>query len=107
MDGERVDAAGKFTRERGIDHAVAIEPALSAEGFRHDMQPEMSFSARPVSGMAFVAVGFVLQCQAVGREGLAQLFRDEIASRHTFSRLTFQSFKHDSGKGLPPDLIED
>ena len=35
-----------------------------------------------MSGMAFVLVGFILDMQALGRESIAQLFRDEIACLH-------------------------
>jgi hypothetical protein len=59
VDRQRVHAAGKLTHERGIDHAMALDPALSGERIRHDIDPEMRFPARPVAGMAFMAVGFI------------------------------------------------
>ena len=59
VDRERMHAAGKLGRERRVDHAVALEPALSAEGLRHDIDPEMGLAARPVAGMAGVLMGFV------------------------------------------------
>jgi len=86
MNSQRMHAAGEFARQRGVDHAVAFDPALPAKGFRHDIETEMGFAARPVSGVAFMAMGFVLYGEAVGREGLAQLFGDEIASRHSFKK---------------------
>ena len=67
-------AAGKLARQRRVDHAVALEPALSAKGFGHDIQAEVRFAARPVAGVTFVPVGFVFDTQAFGRESLAQLF---------------------------------
>src|SRR5262245_15481609 len=82
MDGERVDAAGKLVAKRFVDHAVALKPALPAERLGHDIYPEMSFSARPVSGMPGVLVGFVHHPDAFGRESLGQLLRDEIAPCH-------------------------
>jgi hypothetical protein len=82
MDGERVDAALEIAAKRFIDHAVALEPALPAESLGHDIYPEMSFSARPVSGMPGVVVGFVHYPDALGRESLGQLLRDEIAPCH-------------------------
>ena len=82
MDGERVHAAGELARERGIDHAMALQPALSAEGLRHDIKPEMSFAAGPVAGMAFVPMRFILDMETLGRESAAQLFRDQIACMH-------------------------
>ena len=50
----------KFVCKRFVDHAVALEPALPAECFRHDIKPEMGFAAGPVSGMALVRCGFIL-----------------------------------------------
>src|SRR5262245_7565153 len=61
---------------------MALEPALSTERLRHDIYPEMRFSARPVSGMPDVLMGFVHHPDALGRESLGQLLRDEIAPCH-------------------------
>jgi hypothetical protein len=44
----------------------------------------MGLAAGPVSGMALMAMGFVLDLQAFGRESIAQLFRDEIACLHGY-----------------------
>jgi hypothetical protein len=93
MNSQRMHAAGKLARQRGVDHAVAFDPALPAKDFRHDIQPEMGFAAGPVSGVAFVPMRFVFDAKAVGRERLAQLFRDEIASQHGFT-----SLEHDLAK---------
>jgi hypothetical protein len=82
MNGQRMDAAGKLALKRRIDHAVAFEPALSAEGVRYDMKSEVGLAAGAVSGVALVVVGFVLDIEAFGGEGLAQLFRDEILRSH-------------------------
>jgi hypothetical protein len=43
--------------------------------------------------VAFVPMRFVFDAKAVGRERLAQLFRDEIASQHGFT-----SLEHDLAK---------
>jgi hypothetical protein len=82
VNSERVHAAGKLAGERRVDHAMAFEPALSAEGFRHDIESEVSLATGPMSGVAFVLVGFILDLQALRRESIAQLFRDEIACLH-------------------------
>ena len=82
MNGESVHATCQFARECRVDHAVTFDPALSAEGFRHDIKAEVGLAAGPVSGVAFVLVGFVLDVQALGRESAAQLFGNEIASLH-------------------------
>ena len=85
VNRECVDAAREFRGERRIDHAMAFEPALSLERLRHDIDPEMGLPARPVSGMAFVSVGFVLHLQALRREGVGQLTRDNIGGSHALA----------------------
>src|ERR1700677_3896369 len=82
MNRQRVHAAGKLARECRVDHAMAFEPALSAKGLRHDIETEMGLATWPMSGMAFMAMRFVLDVKAGGRESLAQLFRDQIACLH-------------------------
>ena len=68
MDRQCVDAAGKLTRKCLIDHTVALDPALSAERFRHDINPEMSLSARPGAGVALVLMRFIHNIEALRRE---------------------------------------
>lgn len=75
-------AARKLVRQRRVDHAMTLQPALPAEGLRHDIQPEMSSAARTVSGVAFVPMRLVLDTQAFGRESLSQLSGDEILRLH-------------------------
>jgi hypothetical protein len=68
MDGERVDAFGELARQRLVDHAMALDPALPFEGPSHDIDPEMGLAARPVPGMALMLVGFIDHPQALGVE---------------------------------------
>ena len=68
--------------ERRIDHAVAFEPALPAEGFGYDIESEMGLAAGAMSGMAGMLMRFVLDAQAHWSESLAQLFRDHILRCH-------------------------
>jgi len=82
MNGERMDAALELAAQRGIDHAVALEPALSAKRLRHDINPEMGLSARPVTCVPHVLVGFVHHLDALWRERRTQFFRDEIPRCH-------------------------
>lgn len=82
VDCERVDAACELTGKCFVDHSVALEPALSAERFRHNIHPEMSLPALAMSGMPGVLVGFVHHVEARGSESLGQLLRDEIAPCH-------------------------
>jgi len=82
VDCERVHAAGKLVRERRIDHAMPLQPALSAEYFSHNIETEVGFAAGPVAGMTLVAVRFIFDLQAFGGEGLLQFFRDHILGAH-------------------------
>jgi len=82
MNGERMDAAGQFGSERLIDHAMALDPALSFEGLRHDIDPEMRFSPWSVTGMARMQVRFVNNPDAFGRKSLGQLSCDVLLDRH-------------------------
>ena len=82
VDRERVDAACELTDKRFVDHAVALEPALSAERFRHNIHPEMSLPALPMPGMPGVVMGFVHHLEARGSESPGQLLGDEIAPCH-------------------------
>ncbi len=82
MDCERVHAAAELGHERRIDHAVALQPALSTERLRHNIQAEMALAARPVAGMAFVLVGFVDHPHAFRSESFGQLSCDEFGKPH-------------------------
>jgi len=82
VDSERMHAAGKLGGERRVDHAMALQPALPAKRFRHDIESEMGLAAGPVPGMAFVAMGFILDLEALRRESITQLFCDLIACVH-------------------------
>src|SRR5580704_9277361 len=82
MNRQCVDTARKLARQRRVDHAVALDPALSAEGFRHDIESEMGFAARPVSGMALMVMGFILDAQALRRKSRRQFCRDNIVHSH-------------------------
>ena len=59
MKRQRMDAARELCGERGVDHAVALDPALPPEGLRHNINTVMRFPARPMAGMTLMLVGFV------------------------------------------------
>ena len=84
MNGKRMHVARELGGEGLVNHAMALDPALSPERFRYDIKPEMSLAARAMSGVAFVAMRFVLDAKAFRRESVAQLFCDEILSSHGF-----------------------
>lgn len=111
MNGERVDAAGKLIRQRLVDHAVALDPGLSFERIRHDIDTEVSFPSRPVSRMAFMPVGLVFDPQALRRESLGQRLRDEIGSSHAFpvkgGRRAGQCRSETEFCGKPQSSLED
>ena len=50
---------------------MALDPALPAKGFRHDIESEVSLAAGPVAGVAFVPMRFILDMEALGRESVA------------------------------------
>ena len=72
----------ELVRQRRIDHAVAFEPALPAEGFRYDIEPVMALAARPVSGMSFMQMRLVFDMQALRREGRQQFCRNDVLHSH-------------------------
>ena len=82
MDRERVHAASEFAGQCRVDHAVPLEPALSFERVRHDIDPVMRLPARPVPGMAFVLVRFVHHLEALRGESFGQLTRDNVCGLH-------------------------
>ena len=54
VDGQSVYGTGQFRGERRIDHAVTLDPALSLEGRRHNINSEVRLTARPVAGMSLM-----------------------------------------------------
>jgi hypothetical protein len=83
VDGKRVHPSREFAGQCLIDHAVTLEPALSFEGLRHDINPKMALPACPMSGMALVLMGFVNDPNALGRESLDQLSCDNLLHAHS------------------------
>ena len=73
MYGERVDTRFEFVREGVINHAMTCDPALPLEGVSYNIDPEMRSSARPMSGVAFMLMGFIEHLQASRSEGLSEL----------------------------------
>lgn len=73
MDGERVDTRFEFVGESVVNHAMACDPALPLERVSYNIDPEMRFSARPMSGVALMLMRFVEHLQALRREGLSEL----------------------------------
>src|SRR5882757_3053327 len=82
MERQRVHATVEFARQRRIDHAVAVDSALSPEGLRHNIDPEMRLAAGPVAGMPLMLMGFVLDPQALRFESLGQLLCDDVTGVH-------------------------
>jgi len=82
MYREGMDTRLKFIGEGLVDHTVTGKPALAPERLSHDINSEMSLSAGPVSGVAFMAVGFVFHPQAFRRESLCQLLGNGVVDAH-------------------------
>jgi hypothetical protein len=68
VDRERVHAARKLACKRLVDHAMAFDPALSAERLSYDMNPEMGLPAGPRTGVARVLMRLVDHVECLRRE---------------------------------------
>ncbi|MCP2000497.1 hypothetical protein J2S34_002945 [Nitrobacter winogradskyi] len=53
---QRVNGAGQFRGEQRIDHAMTLDPALSFERLRYNMNTEMCLAARPMAGVTFMKI---------------------------------------------------
>ena len=82
VDRQRMYAGGEFARKYLVNHAMALDPALTAERLRYDMNPEMRLPARPMAGMANVLVRFVHHIEALRRESRGQFVRNETLYLH-------------------------
>ena len=82
VDRKRMDAAGKLARKCLVDHAVTLDPALSAERLRHDMNPEVGLPAWPVAGVALVLMRFIHNIEALRRKRSRELFGNEGLNLH-------------------------
>jgi hypothetical protein len=82
MDRKRMHAGGQLGGERRINQTMALEPALSGEGLRHDIHPEMTLPARTVARVALVSVRLIDDPQAFRPESFGQLPCDEVVGSH-------------------------
>jgi hypothetical protein len=82
VNGQRMHGTGKLARQRRVYHAMTLDPALPLEGLRHNIYPEMCLTARPVAGVAFMQMGFVLDLEAFRKESFAQLVCDNLLGCH-------------------------
>ena len=86
MNGKRMDAAFELVGERRVDHAVALEPALSAERPRHNIEAEMGLAAWPMPGMSLMQMGFVFDVQALRGESRKKFGRYDVLHSHCLIR---------------------
>jgi hypothetical protein len=82
VNGECVNVIAQFHRQRFIDHAMTLKPALAIERIGHDMNTEVAFAVRRVAAVARVQMRFVDNVQALRRERLVQLFRHSVGHAH-------------------------
>jgi hypothetical protein len=82
VNGERVHAARKFGCQRRIDQAMPFQPALSGEGLRYDIDPEVALAPGPMAGVARMLLGFIDDPQAFRAESLGQLSYDQVFDAH-------------------------
>src|SRR5262249_19280318 len=68
--------------QHGIDHAMALQPALPPEHLRHDIEAEMALPARPMAGMAHMLLRFVDHANAFRSESFGQLSCDQVGKAH-------------------------
>src|ERR1051326_1110413 len=61
---------------------MTIEPALSGEGVRHDIHPEMTLPAGTMARVALVPVRLIDHPQALRPESFGQLPCDEVVGSH-------------------------
>src|SRR5262249_35158862 len=82
VNRERMHGTCELVGKRRINHAVPLDPALSFESSRHNIDPEVRLAARPVAGMTLMQMRLVLDFKAFGKESFAQLVRDSLARVH-------------------------
>ena len=85
-DGQRMHRARQFRGQRGIYHAVALDPALPFEGRRYDIYPEVRLAARPVARMTLMQMRFVRDVEAFWQESFTQLVYDSVPGAHDGGR---------------------
>jgi hypothetical protein len=82
MDRKRMHAGGQLGGERRINQTMALEPALSGEGVRHDIHPEMTLPSGTMARVALVPVRLIDHPQALRPESFGQLPCDEVVGSH-------------------------
>ena len=82
LDGKGMHPALELTLERLIDHAVALDSALSFERVRHDINAEMALSSRLIPCVSYVPVGVVSYLKPPRGKSPGQFLRDQIAPAH-------------------------
>ena len=77
-----MDVAAQFFGKQAIDQPLAGEPVLPGEGPGNDLKPEMAFAAGPGAGMAFMAMGLVMDFQPGRQQCRNQLGADAVGGFH-------------------------
>ena len=71
-----MDAIAQQVGERGVDRALAVDPALAREGLGDDLDREMAFAPFVVAGMAAMAFAVVADEQMRRGERVGETLRD-------------------------------
>lgn len=75
-DRQRVNAFLQQVRQRGVDRALAPDPAHPLESRRHQFHREMAFPPRVVAGVAAMLLAVVADDEVDGVQSLSQAFVD-------------------------------
>ncbi len=77
-----MNATREIVRQNRVYHPVALDAALSFEGARHNMNPEMRFAAGAVPGVPFMQMRFIDDAEAFRMESVGQFFGDRVFGGH-------------------------
>jgi hypothetical protein len=93
LDGERMEAAGEFLSQAGIDLAMTFHPAQSVEAVRPYANPEMRFTAFAPAAMPAMLFAFVENFQFCRRK-CQQGFFDALLPAHNLPRVNFSQVQN-------------
>ena len=72
LDRQRMNAAGEFSGEGGVDHAVGLDPRLAGEGVGGDLHAKVGLALGPMAGVTLVKVRLIDHIELRRMECLAK-----------------------------------